>query len=213
MGGAGAKLPEASIPDILGAFRASGLDLQKSMAGAVHWIDEAEEVTGQGVHESERELRMAGGKLAAALENLGEGGSLDVLAVTAHVAESRRIAIMVIASRVSEEAYDLRRRIGQPMLLRNFPDYGKFFAQIHKAAELAKNSAKSENARQELFKWVEEEWSDTKKMYQSLRAMEPALLAAKQDEDDARRKEDRRFRGMLIVAIISVLIGVVGWIF
>ena len=206
-------MPEASIPDILGAFRASGLDLQKSMAGAVHWIDEAEEVTGQGVHESERELRMAGGKLAAALENLGEGGSLDVLAVTAHVAESRRIAIMAIASRVSEEAYDLRRRIGQPMLLRNFPDYGKFFAQIHKAAELAKNSAKSENARQELFKWVEEEWSDTKKMYQSLRAMEPALLAAKQDEDDARRKEDRRFRGMLIVAIISVLIGVVGWIF
>ena len=50
LGGAGAKLPEASVPDILGAFRASGLDLQKSMAGAVHWIDEAEEVTGQGVH-------------------------------------------------------------------------------------------------------------------------------------------------------------------
>ena len=183
------------------------------MAGAVHWINEAEEVTGQGVHESERELRMAGGKLAAALENLGEDGSLDVLDVMVHVAESRRIAIMVIASRVSEEAYDLRRRIGQPMLLRNFPDYGKFFAQIHKAAELAKNSAKSENARRELFKWVEEEWPDTKKMYQSLRAMEPALLAAKQDEDDARRKEDLRFLGMLIVTIIGVLIGVFGWFF
>ena len=206
-------MPEASIPDILGKLRTSGLDLQRSIAGAVHWIDEAEEVTGQGVHVSERELRMAGGKLAAALENLDEGGSLDVLAVTAHVAESHWIAIVAIASRVSEEAYDLRRRVGQPMLLRSFPDYGKFFAQIHKAAELAKNSAESKNARRELFKWAKEEWPDTKKMYQSLRAMEPALLAAKQDEDDARRKEDRRFLGMLIVTIIGVLIGVFGWVF
>ena len=49
-------MPEVSIPDILGAFRAAGLDLQRSMAGAVHWIDEAEEVTGQGVHESKTPL-------------------------------------------------------------------------------------------------------------------------------------------------------------
>ena len=47
-------MPEASIPDIVGKLRTFGLDLQRSMAGAVHWIDEAEEVTGQGVHESKK---------------------------------------------------------------------------------------------------------------------------------------------------------------
>ena len=204
----------------LDAFKSGGKDLLDEMNGAVQWINEVEKMTGENVDEAERELRHAGHLAVSTIANCDESAPPDFNAARGHVLRAKHIAVAVLVSRISDEAYALQENVGKLLLSERFKDYGDFFAQIDNAGEIAQKSAESDKARGELFAWAETEWPETKKLCRSLRAMAPAILDAKQAEDDAkrtennaRRKADRRSAVGILIGILGAIAGILGWLF
>ena len=182
----------------------------------VAWMKDAEETTGQRVHDAERELGMAGVELASLLANCKEGKRTDDAGARAHIMRARRIAVVAIVSHVSDEALALENNVGKAVLIRHFQGHEEFFRQISKGVSLAKESEKSEEARPALLRWFGKEWPGVKMLYQSLQAVEPVILAEKRKEDE----NDRRFYAMrkmavvgVIAGIVGVIVGILGWLF
>ena len=197
--GAVAPLPRA----ILERLRTECGELRELMQDAVRWIRESEELTGIGVPEARRQLIQASESVVSALADFDGETCPDLSAAQTRAAQARRVAIAAVISRISRESRVLRAQVGKAPLLRHFAAYGEFFAQINIAAELGKKSARSPESESAMLEWARTEWPETRLMFLSLRTAKPAIL-------DTKLESDRRFRIMLAIAVLGVLVGIAG---
>ena len=195
---------------VLERLRAECGELRELMQDAVRWIRESEELTGVGVPKARRQLHQASEAVVFALADFDGETPPDLSAARTRAAQARSVAVAAVISAVSDESRVLRNRIGKALLLRHFPDYGKFFSQIDTAAALGKQSPRSPESEAAMLEWAQTKWPEIREMYQSLRSSEPALLDAKRAEDDAKLENNHRFRAMRILAVLGVLVGIAG---